>query len=31
LVASEDHVGDVFIDGGMEDVEDGLVVGLPSL
>jgi hypothetical protein len=30
LVASEDHVGDVFIDGGMEKVADGVVGGLPG-
>jgi hypothetical protein len=28
LVAGEDHVGDVFADGGMEGVEDGVVGGL---
>jgi hypothetical protein len=30
LAADEDRVGDVFIDGGVEDVEDGVVGGLPG-
>jgi hypothetical protein len=30
LVASEDHVGDIFVDGSEEDVEDRVVGGLPS-
>jgi hypothetical protein len=27
LIAGQDHVGDVLVDGGMEDVEDGVVYG----
>jgi hypothetical protein len=30
LVAGEDHVGEVFVDGGVEDIEDGVVGGLPG-
>jgi hypothetical protein len=30
LVAGEDHVGNILVDGGVEDVEDCVKRGLPS-
>jgi hypothetical protein len=30
LVAGEDHVGNILVDGGVEDVEDGVKRGLSS-
>jgi hypothetical protein len=29
LIMGEDHVGDVLVDGGMKEVEDGVVLGRP--
>jgi hypothetical protein len=29
LIPSEDHVSDILVDGGLEDIEDGVVSGRP--
>jgi hypothetical protein len=29
LIPGEDHVGDILVDGGVEDVEDSVVAGRP--